>query len=63
MGNLMRRAILKQKQFYIYELMKTGFFDSDSLHQWTISELRHEYERNIAFRKKKRGDHFESASS
>ncbi|WP_246364166.1 Fur-regulated basic protein FbpA [Anoxybacteroides tepidamans] len=59
----MRRAILKQKQFYIYELIKTGFFDSDSLYQWTISELRHEYERSVGRRKRKRGDHFESASS
>jgi hypothetical protein len=64
MGNLIRRAVFKQKQFYIYELMKTGLFlDSDSLAQWTVSELRREYEQSIAQRKKKRRAYLESASS
>jgi hypothetical protein len=64
MGNLIRRAVFKQKQFYIYELMKTGLFlDSDSLAQWTVSELRREYEQSIAQQKEKRMDDLESASS
>lgn len=47
MGKLMRMAITKQKQFYIYKLLKTGLFsDASALQQWTISELRHEYERH-----------------
>ncbi|BDG47514.1 Fur-regulated basic protein FbpA [Parageobacillus sp. KH3-4] len=47
MGKLMRTAIIKQKQFYIYELLKTGLFpDANALQQWTIRELRHEYERH-----------------
>jgi len=59
MGDLIRSALLKQKQFYIYKLMKAGlFFDSDSLHQWTVSELRHEYERSVGRRRKKRGGSF-----
>lgn len=55
MGNLFQKAIAKQKQFYIYELIKTGMFtDMSSLTQWTVKELRHEYERNVLQRKKKK---------
>ncbi|SFA40546.1 Fur-regulated basic protein A [Parageobacillus thermantarcticus] len=47
MGKFMRMAITKQKQFYIYELLKTGLFpDANTLQQWTVRELRHEYERH-----------------
>ncbi|MCL6587454.1 MAG: Fur-regulated basic protein FbpA [Anoxybacillus sp.] len=54
MGNLLRNALWKQKQFYIDELTKTGVFEFDSLNRWTVTELRREYERNRARQKRKR---------
>jgi hypothetical protein len=46
MGKLMRTAITKQKRFYIDKLLQTGLFhDSAALQQWTVSELRREYEQ------------------
>ncbi|MBA2875971.1 Fur-regulated basic protein FbpA [Thermaerobacillus caldiproteolyticus] len=57
MGKLIRTAIIKQKQFYIYKLLKTGLFpDANALRQWTVSELRREYERYGLQQKKKRGN-------
>jgi hypothetical protein len=53
MGKLMRTAIGKQKRFYIGELLKTGLFPNiAALQQWTISELRREYE-HYGLQKKK----------
>ncbi|MED4904810.1 Fur-regulated basic protein FbpA [Parageobacillus thermoglucosidasius] len=47
MGKLLRTAITKQKQFYIYKLLQTGLFpDASVLQQWTVRELRHEYEQH-----------------
>jgi hypothetical protein len=64
MGVFMRKALSKQKQFYIYELMRTGqFVNPDLLSQWTVSDLRHEYEKNKSRRKRNGGDDVESASS
>ncbi|MCZ0755766.1 Fur-regulated basic protein FbpA [Anoxybacillus sp. J5B_2022] len=54
MGKLLQNALQKQKQFYIYELTKTGMFEFDSLNRWTVTELRREYERNRTRQKKKR---------
>lgn len=53
MGNLLRNALWKQKQFYIDELTKTGVFEFDSLNRWTVTELRREYERNLTHRNQK----------
>ncbi|WP_374719380.1 Fur-regulated basic protein FbpA [Parageobacillus toebii] len=56
MGKLMRAAITKQKRFYIDRLLQTGLFhDSAALKQWTVSELRREYEQ-YGIRMKKRGE-------
>ncbi|GGJ58227.1 curli biogenesis system outer membrane secretion channel CsgG [Anoxybacillus voinovskiensis] len=54
MGKLLQNALQKQKQFYIYELTKTGMFEFDSLNRWTVTELRREYEQNRTRQKKKR---------
>ncbi|WP_081432643.1 Fur-regulated basic protein FbpA [Geobacillus thermodenitrificans] len=46
MGKWMRSAIQRQKQFYIQQLMQSGFVnDHERLEQWTMAELRREYER------------------
>ncbi|NNU93514.1 Fur-regulated basic protein FbpA [Geobacillus sp. NFOSA3] len=54
----MRAAITKQKRFYIDKLLQTGLFhDSATLKQWTVSELRREYEQyEYGIRMKKRGE-------
>ncbi|KYD28879.1 MULTISPECIES: Fur-regulated basic protein FbpA [Anoxybacillaceae] len=63
MGKLMRAAITKQKRFYIDKLLQTGLFhDSAALKQWTVSELRREYEQ-YGIRMKKRGNEHGSKSS
>nr|WP_231883465.1 MULTISPECIES: hypothetical protein [unclassified Anoxybacillus] len=44
--------------------MRTGqFVNPDLLSQWTVSDLRHEYEKNKSRRKRNGGDDVESASS
>jgi len=46
MGKRMRSAIQRQKQFYIQQLMQSGLVgDHERLEQWTMAELRREYER------------------
>ncbi|WP_035099061.1 Fur-regulated basic protein FbpA [Anoxybacteroides tepidamans] len=60
MGSLIREAVLRQKQFYIGKLLRLGIFSNDtSLQQWTISELRREYERIAAYAEKRRRERFE----
>ncbi|WPZ16893.1 Fur-regulated basic protein FbpA [Geobacillus subterraneus] len=46
MGKWMRSAVWRQKQFYIQQLMQAGLTDGrERLEQWTMAELRREYER------------------
>ncbi|MGJ3203946.1 Fur-regulated basic protein FbpA [Geobacillus thermoleovorans] len=46
MGTWMRSAVRKKKQFYIEQLVRFGLAaDRDRLEEWTMAELRREYER------------------
>ena len=46
MGTWMRSAVRKKKQFYIEQLVRFGLAaDRDRLEEWTMAELRREYEQ------------------
>ncbi|MFB9760718.1 Fur-regulated basic protein FbpA [Ectobacillus funiculus] len=45
MGNLLRHAVEKKKQYLIDQLISLGFYQKDShyLFEWTLSDLEKEY--------------------
>ncbi|MFP3126690.1 Fur-regulated basic protein FbpA [Ectobacillus funiculus] len=45
MGNLLRDAVEKKKQYLIDQLISLGFYQKDSqyLFEWTLSDLEKEY--------------------
>lgn len=45
MGNLLRDAVEKKKQYLINQLITLGFYKKDNQHlfEWTLSDLEKEY--------------------